>query len=1054
MRSGVGRLKRLTSALGATLFPDSPEEEEDTAGRGIRGGDRLGPGDRCLPPPAPPRTLHLAQLVLGRGRDDLLGRRAGRGIDLRAVHELPRRPAEADRGDVDLGPARGRPAATSVLAASAAAVSGIVVWIASAGHIRSPYLRAALAVATSPGAGLRPGEHRFRLLRLLVHAVRDVLAPAVAAAVRLGGRPRVRLHPPHRAQQRQRLVSDPTRIPAGDRDSRSPRRDDRRLLRRRFGDPGAGGAHPRGAAQFGASPFGHSLVFDATINADVPGAYVDLEASEIPQSLQLHELKVSLWGVPWDASHNAAARRLPERGRRRLRLREMHGGGADRPPSRAPSSPCRPCCGASLTFTLEAGSWQQAGAEDATATSGGPITGCEALNFDLESEGLLSVTKASSASGFVFRFYNEDEGLTNPRERTQALVKRLVVELPEGVTLNPSVGAGLGVCTPAQLAAETAFNPPGRGLPQRLEDRRLHRRPALFENRSRGSIYLAQPDDPATPTPGAENPFDSLLAVYLVAKSADRGMLFKLAGKLTPDPGDGTLTATFDDLPQLPYTHLEVNFRSGQRAPLVTPPACGPATTQIDLSPWSQGVADGRLDHRLADRSRDRQRALSRPARRRPSHPGRWPAGSTPTSAPTPPTTSTSRRQRHRPGDHLLLADPAEGDHRQTGRDPLLPGGGDRRGAANSGFAETAHPSCPAASQVGHTLTGYGVGAALTYAPGRIYLAGPYNGQPLSLVTINAATVGPFDLGTIVIRSAFDGQPAAPRSCRSTRAPRTRSPTSSTASRCTCATSASTWTAPSSPATRPAANPRSSISTLTGSGATFDNPADDSTATVSRALPAAQLPRPRLPAEARPAAARRHRAAAATRRCARRFAPARRRQHEADHGDDAAPGVPRPGTTSARSAPGPSSTPTTARPTRSTARPVAYTPLFDDPLRGNVYLRSSSHRLPDLVASLHSGAVRIVLEGRIGPDRKGGIRAFFNNLPDAPIEAFTMTAQRRQARACWSTPSDICATRRPRPSKRSARTIAARSSRRSCAASATKKKHRKAHHKHRRRHRR
>ncbi len=52
-------------------------------------------------------------------------------------------------------------------------------------------------------------------------------------------------------------------------------------------------------------------------------------------------------------------------------------------------------------------------------------------------------------------------------------------------------------------------------------------------------------------------------------------------------------------------------------------------------------------------------------------------------------------------------------------------------------------------------LTGYGVGNALTYTTGKIYLAGPYNGQPLSIVTINPATVGPFDLGTVVIRSAF-----------------------------------------------------------------------------------------------------------------------------------------------------------------------------------------------------------------------------------------------------------------------------------------------------------
>ena len=70
---------------------------------------------------------------------------------------------------------------------------------------------------------------------------------------------------------------------------------------------------------------------------------------------------------------------------------------------------------------------------------------------------------------------------------------------------------------------------------------------------------------------------------------------------------------------------------------------------------------------------------------------------------------------------------------------------------------------------------------------------------------------------------------------------------------------------------------------------------------------------------------------------------------------------------------------------------VAHTPLFDEPLRGPVYLRSSTSRLPDLVASLRSGEVRIVVEGKIGPTRRGGIRAFFDEVPDAPIDRFVMT---------------------------------------------------------------
>ena len=88
---------------------------------------------------------------------------------------------------------------------------------------------------------------------------------------------------------------------------------------------------------------------------------------------------------------------------------------------------------------------------------------------------------------------------------------------------------------------------------------------------------------------------------------------------------------------------------------------------------------------------------------------------------------------------------------------------------------------------------------------------------------------------------------------------------------------------------------------------------------------------------------------------------------------------------------------------------TAYTSLLDEPLKGNVYLRSSSGALPDLVADLHSGSIRIVLEGRIGPGKKGGIRAFFSDLPDEPVERFTMTLYGGK-RGLLVNSADICQT--------------------------------------------
>jgi hypothetical protein len=66
----------------------------------------------------------------------------------------------------------------------------------------------------------------------------------------------------------------------------------------------------------------------------------------------------------------------------------------------------------------------------------------------------------------------------------------------------------------------------------------------------------------------------------------------------------------------------------------------------------------------------------------------------------------------------------------------------------------------------------------------------------------------------------------------------------------------------------------------------------------------------------------------------------------------------------------------------------ARTPLLDQPLRGPVYLRSSSHKLPDLVAALR-GQIEIDLDGRIDSHHRG-IRTTFATVPDAPISSFVL----------------------------------------------------------------
>jgi hypothetical protein len=76
-----------------------------------------------------------------------------------------------------------------------------------------------------------------------------------------------------------------------------------------------------------------------------------------------------------------------------------------------------------------------------------------------------------------------------------------------------------------------------------------------------------------------------------------------------------------------------------------------------------------------------------------------------------------------------------------------------------TGLAELAAPSCPASSQVGVSMSGSGAGTHPLYLPGRVYLAGPYKGSPLSLAIITPAVSGPYDLGNVVVRTAISVDP-------------------------------------------------------------------------------------------------------------------------------------------------------------------------------------------------------------------------------------------------------------------------------------------------------
>ena len=401
----------------------------------------------------------------------------------------------------------------------------------------------------------------------------------------------------------------------------------------------------------------------------------------------------------------------------------------------------------------------------------GPFGGCDRLGFPSTFTGIPTTTSASAPTGLnvelgVHQTNEDPEGLA-----TSAL-KKAVVTLPEGMTVNPSAGAGLAACTQEEFENEKLETPPGMGCPSdsKLGSVRI-KTPALNEEGT-GSVFVAQPFANPFSEPG--HPGGSLIALYVVARFPVRGVLVKVAGKVSASPLTGRLITTFEGislrsgpslvgLPPVPFSVFTFDFRQGQTSPLVSPPLCGTYTeVKAELTPWSdpEGVP-------VTDISSPFEITSAFDG-------GACPTGGVPPFHPgVSAGTLNNDAGSFSPFDIHIARD--DGEQEITGFASKLPAGlvANLTGVpfcseaaialarVKSGAQEEAEPSCPVASQIGHILAGAGVGQVLAYTEGKIYMAGPFEGAPFSLVVVTAAKVGPFDLGTVVVHLPLQIDPVS-----------------------------------------------------------------------------------------------------------------------------------------------------------------------------------------------------------------------------------------------------------------------------------------------------
>jgi uncharacterized repeat protein (TIGR01451 family) len=495
----------------------------------------------------------------------------------------------------------------------------------------------------------------------------------------------------------------------------------------------------------------------------------------------------------------------------------------------------------------------------------------------------------------------------------------------------------------------------------------------LLDNPLPGAVYIATPH---------QNPFGSLLAIYISVDDPVSGTLIKLAGHVEADPQTGQLSTTFDENPQLPFEDFKLHFFGGAGGVLRTPATCGEYSTTSQMTPWSANPpATPHDDYAISQAPGG----------------GTCPTGSgsepnapffdagtvSPIAGAYSPMVVNLRRNDGSQEFSSVTLTPPPGLVGKLAGIPYCPESALKAAEQKTGNEEKANPSCPAASKVGTVTVGAGAGPAPYYTTGSAYLTGPYKGAPLSLAIVTPAAAGPYDLGTVVVRTALNLNPETaqitavsdpiphilqgiPLDVRSIQVKLDRNQFTLNGTSCNpfafTGTELSVLGQGAGLSSRfqlgecaplpfkPKLSFRLKGKTNRGGDPAFSATLQMPPGSANIAAAKVALPRSEFLDNA-------HIGTVCTRV---QF------NEGGGHGEHCP-----------------------AASIYGFAK--ASTPLLDQPVEGPVFLRSSEHELPDLVASLR-GQISVDLDGRID-SVNGGIRNSFEIVPDAPVTSFTLTME-------------------------------------------------------------
>jgi hypothetical protein len=477
---------------------------------------------------------------------------------------------------------------------------------------------------------------------------------------------------------------------------------------------------------------------------------VTVNVNNISQTAAFLKSEVTFWGVPGDSRHDNQRGWICEADAVGFFEHPLpcNASEAHTPPPLLvlPTS----CTGSPLQTSVETDSWKQQGSFQSFGSEPMPaLDGCDRLPFGPS----ISVTPdgqaGSTPTGLTVGVHVPQDLVLNPTGLAEASVKDTTVTLPAGVVLNPAAGDGLQACTdvaePGRPEGEIALNSPGKpSCPEASKVGTVYIKTPLLPNPLEGSAYLAAQN---------QNPFGSLVALYIVVEEPISGTLIKLAGEVKPDPVTGQLVSTFLNTPQLPFEDFKLHFFGGNRAPLSTPALCGAYTTSATITPWSApwSGAAAQSSSTFNILTGPDGSACSDPLPFAPS----LTAGATSIQAGgfSPFTMTMSRADGNQNLQAISL-------HMPAGLSGLL------TGVKLCGQAQANAGTCGPESEIGETIVSVGVGGSpFSVKGGRVFITEGYGGAPFGLSIVNPAKAGPYDLeqGTacdcVVVRARIEVDP-------------------------------------------------------------------------------------------------------------------------------------------------------------------------------------------------------------------------------------------------------------------------------------------------------